>query len=273
VLQGVRLTVAYDGTDFAGWQAQRAQRTVQDELERAIRTMAKHESRVRGAGRTDAGVHALGQVAAFDTERAIPPDGWRDGLNALLPGDAVVRDAAACAPGYEPRFDALDKTYRYTLHVAHAPNPLVRRTAWHVPRRWRLRETDPARALDLDAMRDAARRLEGTHDFRAFRAADDERLATTRTLFEVAVLDRFEGDPERVAIEVRGTAFLKQMVRILVGTLVEIGSGRRAAQDIDTLLREDATRALAGPTAPPHGLVLVRVTLGRKSADAPTPTL
>jgi tRNA pseudouridine38-40 synthase len=257
-LHGVRLVVAYDGTDFAGFQLQPGQRTVQGELERAIECMAGHPVRVRGAGRTDSGVHALGQVVAFDTRRAIRERGWLLGLHGHLPPDIRVQQACSVSPGYDPRFDATGKLYRYLIQIGEAKNPLLREHAWQLggPR-----APDPAR------MRAAAGCLVGTHDFRAFRQADDERKSTLRTLWRVDVIEAFGGDPSLIAIEVEGTAFMKNMVRILAGTLVDVGLGRIALDQVPRLLGAEAHREWAGQTAPAQGLVLVAVKLGRTSAE------
>jgi tRNA pseudouridine38-40 synthase len=256
---GICLTVAYDGTRFHGFQRQPGQRTVQGELERAIAEMTGHEVRVRGAGRTDAGVHALGQVVAFDTTRAIPELGFRRGLAQKLPDDLRVQAARRVAPGYNPRFDAVGKTYRYVLSLGEPQNPLFRFHTWHLGK-----QSD----LDLLAMRRAARALEGTHDYRAFRAADDERENTIRTIFAIDVVERFMDQPSFLAIEVRGTAFMKNMVRILVGTLIQVGRHKLGPSDMPKLLGPTASRAQAGPTAPAQGLVLVQVALGRLGSDA-----
>jgi len=265
-LHGVRLTVAYDGASFAGWQEQPAQRTVQSVLEAAIAGMAGHAVRVRGAGRTDSGVHAEGQIAAFDTTRLIPPRGWMLGLNQRLPVDLAVRAAVECAPGYNPRYDALEKLYRYVLLLGEARDPRWRAHAWHVARVHT--DGEGSRRLDLDAMRAGAEALIGTHDFGAFRASDDERTMTVRTLHEVQILAAYLGHPDLVAIEVRGTAFLKQMVRILVGTLLEVGRGKRTPESIASLLVPGVERGSTGITAPAHGLSMVRVRLGKKDAEA-----
>jgi tRNA pseudouridine38-40 synthase len=279
-VHGVRLVVAYEGTDFCGWQRQPGQRSVQGVLEDAVASMCGHRVAVRGAGRTDAGVHAEGQVAAFDSLREIPPRGWMLGLNQRLPEDVAVRHAEPAPVGYEPRFDAVDKTYRYLVLLGQARDPHWRRRAWHLARvrasgkapdmgDSHTRDGEPSgavdgvRTLDLDAIRQASVHLVGTHDFAAFRAADDGRAVTTRTLHALEVHERFAGHPDLVAFEVRGDAFLKQMVRILVGTLVEVGRGTRTPSSVAALLEPGARRAQAGPTAPPHGLTLVRVTLGR----------
>ncbi|MDB4973782.1 MAG: tRNA pseudouridine synthase [Myxococcaceae bacterium] len=256
---GVCLRVAYDGTDFAGSQLQLAQRTVQGELERAAEIMTGHPTRMRAAGRTDAGVHALAQVVAFDSARDIPARGWFLGINRSLPDDVRVQRVAPCAVGYNPRFDALAKTYRYLVQTGATQNPLMRERAYQVNRLWQ---------LDLGAMQQAARMLEGTHDFRAFRQADDVRENTVRTFYSVEVAERLD-DPSMIGITVRGTAFMKNMVRILAGTLIDIGRGRIPLSRVPALLSKEAERLHAGHTAPAHGLTLMQVELGRKGLPSP----
>jgi len=246
---GILLTVAYDGERFSGWASQVGQagvRTVEDTLRAAIASMDPGASPPRGASRTDAGVHAEGQVAAFDPSRTIEPRGWVLGLDAALPDDVAVRAARQVPAFFEPRAAARGKRYRYRLLLDPVRDPLLRGRAWRV-----------GHPLDLDRMKREASRLEGTHDFRAFRSAKDERENTTRTLGRVAI----ERESERVVgIVVEGTAFLHNMVRILAGTLVDVARGQ---------LDEGAvTRAIAsgkrddlGATAPAHGLVLERVEL------------
>lgn len=263
-MHAILLTVAYDGTDFAGWARQPGQRTVQGTLEDAIATMNGAFAEVRGASRTDAGVHALGQVAAFDPARAIPLDGWLLGLNAALSlagaEDLVVREVKTAAPEYTPRFDSVDKLYRYLLCIDSIRDPLSRHRAWHLGKKVRGKELRP---VDLDAMREGAAHLVGTHDFRAFRSADDRRDNATRTLTRLELLEGYGGDERIVAIEVVGNAFMKNMVRILTGTLVEVGIGVRDASSLPALLGPTVERSAAGVTAPAHGLTLVRVGLGR----------
>jgi len=252
-LHGVRLVVAYDGTDFCGFQKQAGQRTVQEDLERAAAQMAGHPVQIKAASRTDSGVHALGQVVAFDSRRAIPARGWMLGLHAHLPDDVRVQSASACAPGYNPRFDSLGKRYRYLLQLGEAKNPLLRHRAWQLGH---IR-------VNPERMREAAQHLEGTHDFVAFRSADDERESTVRTLWSVAVLEGFADDPSLLALVVHGNAFMKNMVRIIAGTLVAVGRGRLKPNDMLGLLGPGADRAGAGDTAPAHGLTLLEVELGR----------
>jgi tRNA pseudouridine38-40 synthase len=253
---GVCVTVAYDGSDFAGYQVQPGKRTVQSVLEAAAEVMTGHPVRVRGAGRTDAGVHALGQVVAFDSARDIPARGFLLGLNTNLPPDVRIQDAMRVAAGYDPRHDSLAKTYRYLVQLGERQNPLLRLRAWHLGKQ---------ATLDFAAMRAAAEQLVGTHDFRAFRSADDPRENNVRTMYSIQLLEQYTGDPTLFAIEVRGTAFMKNMVRIMAGTLIDIGRGRRRLQDVPRMLGVEADRDLTGYTAPAHGLTMVSVELGRKA--------
>jgi len=233
---------------------------------------------VRGASRTDAGVHAEGQVAAFATDRELAPARWVLALNRYLPADVSVRSAAACAPDYEPRFDAVDKTYRYLFHLGATRDALLRNRVWHLGRQVRhaAAPTDgsapfgPAE-LDLAAMRDACGRLIGTHDFRAFRSAADARPNTQRSLTRVELLEGYAGHPDVLALFVRGNAFMLNMVRILAGTLLDVGRGRLTADDVERLLSPSGQRSGAGATAPACGLTLVEVTLGRGRAAASPP--
>lgn len=262
---GVRLTVAYDGTGFAGFQAQLGQRTVQGALNDAAERICRHPVNVRGASRTDAGVHARGQVVAFDSERELPGERWMLALNRYLPPDVSVRHAQACEPGYEPRFDAKHKTYRYLFHVGAARDALLHDRVWQLGRYVR------RQPLELAAMRAACVCLTGTHDFRAFRAAADTRPSTVRTLQRVELVECFADNPELLALEVQGNAFMMNMVRILAGTLIEVGRARLTPERVAALLSAEGERARAGATAPACGLTLVEVTLGRLREQASPP--
>jgi tRNA pseudouridine38-40 synthase len=249
----ILVTLTYDGTDFAGWQRQPGQRTVQGVLEDAIAAMdGARPDKARAASRTDSGVHAEGQPVAFDPVREIPPDGWVQGLNRHLPDDVAVRAAEPKPRGYDPRFDATGKHYRYLILTSDARDPLLRNRTWHVGRR-----------LDVAAMARAGAVLEGEHDFAAFKAANDERENTVRRLDRVEVVPGWGGRDDVIAIDVEGNAFLKNMVRIIAGTLYEAGRGRMDVESVRALVALGAGRASAGPTAPPEGLVLVSVSLGR----------
>jgi len=241
-----RLTLEYDGTDFAGFQLQPNARSVQGELERAIAEVTRETRRVVPAGRTDEGVHARGQVAHFDCDTRLSPDELQRALNALLPRDVSVLALAAAAPGFDARRDALCKRYAYRILNRPEPSPLRARTHLHL-----------RAALDLAAMRVGARALLGKHDFSAFRGApggvpEDEN--------PIRSLERLELDTrgDELALEASGRSFLRYMVRNIAGTLIEVGQGKRAAREIAELLAS-RDRGRAGPTAPPHGLCLEEI--------------
>jgi tRNA pseudouridine38-40 synthase len=264
VQYGVRLTLAYDGTDFAGFVKQVDQRTVQGVLCEAAERVCGHPVTVRAASRTDSGVHALAQVAAFATSRELSPRRWQLALNRYLPPDVSVREAFACDPTYAPRFDAQDKTYRYLFHLGEARDPVLRSFAWHLGPLIRRRKP----GLDLAAMHQTCGLLEGTHDFKAFRGAADQREITIRTLLRVQLLPGFLNNPELLALEVHGTAFMLNMVRIIAGTLIDVGRGQLRTEVVSSLLSEEGDRRSGGMTAPAHGLTLVAMTLGGLAAKA-----
>jgi tRNA pseudouridine38-40 synthase len=248
----ILLIVEYDGTAYSGWQVQPNGTGIQQVLEEALARMLGEPVRVTSSGRTDAGVHAAGMAACFRTEKQLPLKAFSDGLNTLLPPDIAVREAVEAPPGFNPRRDAISKHYRYTILSAPRRSPLMRSRAWHV--------REP---LDLDAMRQAAARLVGEHDFAAFRAANCGARTTRRKLFSLTV--QREGD--LIFIDVHGSGFLKNMVRIIAGTLVEVGRGRRCADELSGMLAS-GNRNEAGMTAPPQGLCLMQVTYERPcSAD------
>ncbi len=241
--RNIALVLEYDGTGYGGWQVQPNAPSIQAEVESALETLLKSRVRVTASGRTDAGVHALGQVVHFRTRGRIPLKGLFHGLNSLLPPAVAVRRVHEMPPEFDARRSAREKTYRYRIHRAAAPSAFAR------PFSWRL--TGP---LDLTAMAEAGRRLVGTHDFAAFRAAGCGAVTTVRTVTAVDLIRR----GEFLEIEVTGNGFLRHMVRIMVGTLVEVGRGRMTVGDVaDLLSRPD--REGAGPTAPARGLVLVAV--------------
>lgn len=267
---GVRLLVAYDGTKFHGWQAQPRVRTVQQTIEAGLDAMGLETSRLRGASRTDAGVHAAGQVVGFACDRELPEAAYTLGLNGLLPDDVSIRAAAAVDRRYDPRNDATGKLYRYRIYVGPTRDPLQRWRAWRIGPQLARRDIPRAERrpiatdyLDVDAMQQAADVLVGTHDFRAFRSSSDDRENTERTMRRIEVIPGYEGHPEQLAIEVEGTAFMKNMVRILAGTLMDVGRHRFGVDRVRALLGPAGRRPDAGPTAPAHGLCLVRIDLGR----------
>ncbi len=242
-MRHVRLVIEYDGTTLCGWQRQQNGPTVQGHLEDALKALLQHPTPVIGASRTDAGVHARGQVAAFRTERTIPLHGIRRGLNSLLPDAIAIREASEAADDFHPRFSALGKHYRYTLLVRPDRSPLWRERSWH-----------HSLPLDRDAMRAAAQLLVGEHDFAAFRAAGCSAKTTVRRIEAIEISE----DGEVVYVDVRGNAFLRNMVRIIVGTLAEVGDGSRTVAQVSEILA-GLDRTKAGITAPPQGLELVSV--------------
>ena len=240
----IRLDLEYDGTGLSGYQRQDNGPTVQGHVEAALAEMLGVPIRLTGASRTDAGVHARGQVVTLRTTHTIPVDGLRRGLNGLLPPSIAVRAAAEVPAEFHPRLSATGKHYRYQLWLGRDRSPHLRHVAWHRPLR-----------LDLDAMRTAAAAMVGEHDFDAFRAVGCVARTTRRLMSSI---DLVELAPELLAIEVRGNAFLRNMVRIMAGTLVDVSDGRiDAAQMPEIIASKDRLRA--GQTAPAHGLCLMQV--------------
>ncbi len=241
----LRLTLEYDGSDFAGWQLQAVgQRTVQGTLEDAIRRVTGQTARVSGAGRTDAGVHAEGQVASVVLDTAVELAALARSLNGVLPPDLAVVALEPAPDDFHARYDARSKLYRYRIWNGALRSPLhARRSQWiRAP-------------LDLAAMRRAANSLVGRHDFAAFRTAGSDGRSTLRTVSSLEI----NGEPRgEIQLLVEADGFLRHMVRILAGTLVEVGMGRRAAASVPGLLAS-RDRAQAGPTAPAQALTLVRV--------------
>jgi tRNA pseudouridine38-40 synthase len=238
-----RLLLEYDGTEYHGWQLQPNARTLQGVLETALATVLRHPARVHAAGRTDAGVHALGQVATFHTERVIDVRELRHALNALTPADVAVREVGQVPETFDPRRHARSRVYEYRIWNQPWRSAFWHRFTWHVPR-----------ALDLRAMRLAAAALAGEHDFSAFRAADCESESAVRRVIHSGLTEA-----ENLCVyRIEATAFVKHMVRAIVGTLLRVGSGDLPAEAMaDILASRD--RARAGATAPPHGLVLMAV--------------
>lgn len=240
----LKLTIAYDGTRFVGWQRQAEGESIQGLIEEALSRFEGAPVTVHGAGRTDAGVHALGQVASVELTTTHDAAAIARGLNARLPEDIRILQVDEASAGFHARVAARSKTYRYLLRNVAVASPFARAYEWHVPER-----------LDLDAMQGAADVLVGTHDFAAFQSTGSATGGTVRTIAQSGWSKRNEGV---LAYEIRGNGFLRHMVRAIVGTLVDIGRGRRAPASMEALLA-GGRRAEAGATAPPHGLFLVSV--------------
>lgn len=246
-MPNLRIDLEYDGTDFHGWQVQpHGERTVQGALEAALQRVAGGSVRVIGAGRTDAGVHAQGQVASARVETRLDVETLRRALNAVLPRDVAVLALARAPDAFHARRDAVAKLYAYRIWNGAIRSPLRERTALWMPQR-----------LDRDAMRAALATLAGTHDFASFQAAGSKPGPTVRRLDRAELV--VAGDALRVELE--GSGFLRHMVRNVVGTLLEVGSGRRPADSLPALLAA-RDRTQAGPTAAARGLTLVHVRYG-----------
>ena len=239
--------VSYDGTDFAGFQVQPGQRTVQAELEAALLRITGEPGRVIGAGRTDAGVHAIGQVAAFWTCSRLAPADLQRALNAVLPPDVAVRALQPVPAEFHPRFSALWREYVYSVQVGPVRSPRWRRFALH-----------QAQSLDLAAMQRAGQRFVGVHDFAAFAAEEEPGASTIREVLDVRCWEEDRDDAHLVQIAVRANAFVRHMVRRMIGSLLRVGHGALPEDAIDEIIQAK-DRRLAGPTVAPHGLCLVQV--------------
>ena len=239
----IALGLSYDGTEFVGWQAQPSGRSIEVALAAAVAQVANEPVTVHGAGRTDAGVHAEGQVASARVTFAHDTATVVRAANALLPPEIRVLAVEDAAPAFHARFGARARSYRYQIANTPVLSPFVRAYAWHVP--------EP---LDAEAMREGAAALVGTHDFAVFQSKGSDVATTVRTLTRSTVVER----GGLLAYEVEGTGFLRHMVRAIVGTLVDVGRGWRPISDVPTLLA-GGTRAQAGATAPAHGLTFVKV--------------
>ena len=238
-----RALVEYDGTDFLGYQIQAQGRTVQGEIEKALGKVTQSKIRIDGAGRTDAGVHATGQVIAFNTIWRHSVEDLHRALNATLPPDIIVSDLKITDKAFHPRFDALSRTYQYTIINQAWPSVLYRRSMYHLRKR-----------LNVTAMHQASRFLLGSHDFASFGKPPQGEITVRRVTQADWIVD-----DNRLIFEITANAFLYRMVRTIVGTLIQVGLGELAAEQVKTIIEaQDLTRS--APPAPPHGLCLVRVT-------------
>jgi tRNA pseudouridine38-40 synthase len=242
-----KLTLAYDGTDFVGWQWQPGGRSVQEELESALARITQCKTRCRASGRTDAGVHALGQVVDFESSTWLDGPALCKALNAELPDDMVVFEVALAPPNFHAIRDAVAKRYRYLIQDGRPRDIFDRKYVWHLYQR-----------LDVEAMAEAAKSLLGRHDFVSFQTSGSSRLTTERTVLDLVVERRPAELTDRVVIEVEADGFLYNMVRNIVGTLVEVGKGKQPITwPAEVVARRD--RRQAGMTAPAQGLYLVGV--------------
>jgi len=238
-----KLTLEYDGTLYHGWQKQPKHITIQSSVEHALSRLTQETIKIVGAGRTDAGVHAMGQVTHFQLNKHFPPSELLRGVNALLPCDIAVKKVTEVDSSFHARYGARRKTYRYFIYNAQTRSPWKEKIAWQV-----------GLPLDIQKMRQAAKSLMGTHDFTSLCAKDNDAENHIVNLLKIAVFKK----EAQIQITLTANRFLRYMVRNIVGLLVEIGRGKRDADTISTIL-EGQDRRLAGLTAPPHGLFLMEV--------------
>jgi tRNA pseudouridine38-40 synthase len=245
-----KLVIAYDGTDFHGWQVQSNKPTIQGEIVNVLRRITQENIQLHGAGRTDAGVHALGQVGSFRTQSALSAGEFQRALNALLPPTIRIVAAEEVGPDFNARWSARGKIYRYRLYRGKVAPPMLWRYVLHYPF-----------PLDENAMRDASARFVGIHDFASFAAStgsedNDKERSTEREIYSTELARSADG--EELVFTVRGRSFLRYMVRKMVGTLLDVGRGKLKPDDIDRLY-ELKDRSKSGPTVPPQGLCMVSV--------------
>ncbi len=243
-LSNFKIIIEYDGTAYHGWQRQKSDRSIQGEIEKALSTMTGGLVTLIGSGRTDAGVHALGQVANFLCETKLSPEVFQKGLNSLLPEDIVIKDCHRVDKSFHARYDAKSKIYHYRIWNRELPMAIGRHYAWYISRK-----------LDMAAMRSVITYLIGTHDFKAFEGTGSPRSHTTR---QVTTADLIESENGFLIFTIEADGFLRYMVRNIVGTLVDVGLGKITPKTFKEIL-ESKNRRHASATAPPHGLFLVEV--------------
>lgn len=242
-MRTIRLTIEYDGTAYVGWQRQAKGRSIQQVIEEALGQVVREKVVLHSSGRTDAGVHARAMIAHFRTNCHFPLVAFREGVNRFLPDDIAVKEAAEADDDFHARFSAGGKWYRYQIYLAPVRSPAFTRTTWHI-----------RQELDFEAMKLATASFIGRHDFSAFRTTSCDARTTVREIYSIEL----RRDADLITIDVRGSGFLRHMVRIIVGTLVEIGLQRRPITDIPRLLARDPNLR-AGVNAPPQGLCLMEV--------------
>ena len=244
MIKNFKIKIEYDGTNYHGWQRQKNDRSIQAEIEKALFKMQGTKIAVTGSGRTDAGVHALGQVANFHCRTHLEPDVFLRALNSLLPGDIIIHDCRQAAEAFHARFDAQSKIYNYKILNRPIPAAIGRQYAWFIRKK-----------LSLATMRTACLHIIGEHDFKSFEGAGSPRSSTVR---HVMMANLVESRPDLLIFEIEANGFLRFMARNIVGTLVDVGLGKITPDGFKHIL-ESTDRTQAGATAPAHGLCLVMV--------------
>ena len=242
-MRNIKLIVEYDGSRYYGLQKQPNKETVQSEIERAIKEITGEEVNITYSGRTDAGVSAYGQVISFHTSTDIPVDKLCLALNSHLKKSIIIQNAEEVDDKFHPRYSCKGKKYRYVINNSRHGTAIFRKNEYHVPQK-----------LDVDKMKEAIKYFEGTHDFKGFKASGTSNKDSVRTIYEANIYTQ----DDRIFIELRGNGFLYNMVRIITGTLIDVGLGKIEPKDIVDII-ESKDRKRAGKTVPPHGLYLVEV--------------
>lgn len=242
-MKRIKLVVAYDGTNYCGWQIQPNEPTIENELDKAIYELTKEKVHVTGASRTDTGVHALGNVAVFDTESSIPGERFSYALNRFLPEDIAVQSSCEVASDFHPRHCETRKIYRYRILNTEFPVPQKRNYTWNVKGK-----------LDIEAMKEAAKYIVGEHDFKSFCSVRTQAESTVRTIYDI----QLKRHKDEIYLDITGNGFLYNMVRIITGTLVQVGKGKYKPDYIKEMLSA-CDRTEAGQTAPPQGLTLMNI--------------
>lgn len=242
-MKNIKLTLEYDGTNYSGWQFQENAISIQEKIEEAIELTTGEKTKLIGSGRTDARVHALGQVANFFTNSTVPPKRYKYALNIVLPEDIKVIESEEVDLEFHSRFSAKGKRYKYIIYNGEMPRPIYRNFSYHV-------KND----LDIDEMKEALKYFIGTHDFFTFMARNSVVHTSVRTIYDITL----EKKDDFIEVTIEGNSFLRNMIRIIVGTLIFVGNGRIKKEDLPNII-EGKNRSLAGPTAPPQGLFLEKV--------------
>lgn len=242
-MKNVMLVIEYEGTNYSGWQRQVGQRTIEEEIEKALRKITKEETKLIGSGRTDAKVHAFGQVANFMTKSTIPASKFKYILNTRLPNDITIRESKEVDMDFHSRFSAKAKKYKYVIYKNKMPSALYRNFSYHIPR-----------DIDIERMRSASKEFIGTHDFTSFKGRRSVVKDAIRTIYKIEI----QQNKDLIEITIIGKSFLRYMVRIIVGTLLEVGYGNLTREDVREIIASK-NRINAKKTAEPQGLFLMKV--------------
>lgn len=250
-MKNIKLIIEYDGNNYFGWQKQNDKITIEGELTRALESVTGEEIKLIGSGRTDAGVHALGQVANFTTNSNIPGEKYKHALLPFLPDDISIRESEEVDLDFHSRFDASKKRYKYIVYNDEFPKAIYRNFSYNVPFK-----------IKIEDMIQSSKQLIGTHDFTSFMVANTEVYTTIKTIYSISI----KKERDLIVFTIEGSSFLRNMIRIIIGTLIYIGTGKIPKGQLHQIL-SDKRRESAGPTAPPQGLYLEKVYYEKKPLD------